>query len=159
MAFACPKSDHQTAPPSPRVKQVPVPGVLVSRFGIIDMVRYGFLFLLFQRVFKHFQVGQSPLIRRIPAFNWQIADNQHLKHSDIIAYEFFVSLSIGVSLHTVNGGKDVLQSLAISKRLSHKSGFCHVLHSRGHRVPTSGLPPNRQDNQEAPLDPRTSQRI
>ncbi len=32
--------------------------IQVSRFGIIDMVRYGFLFLLFQRVFKHFQVGQ-----------------------------------------------------------------------------------------------------
>ena len=29
------------------------------------MVRYGFLFLLFQRVFKHFQVGQSPLTQHV----------------------------------------------------------------------------------------------
>ena len=110
--------------------------------------------------------GWSPLTYHVSRMLEDEADEDevdgYLLHNSvihhIIAYEFFVSLSIGVSLHTVNGGKDVLQSLAISKRLSHKSGFCHVLHSRGHRVPTSGLPPNRQDNQEAPLDPRTSQR-
>ena len=48
----------------------------------------------------------------------EIFFNLFAKLWEIIAYEFFVSLSIGVSLHTVNGGKDVLQSLAISKRLS-----------------------------------------